>query len=119
MGEKYKPVKGDRVRVVLEGEVRATNGMYTNVQNDEGEWLAEFKHELVPVEKIEPPVTIFKPGDRIRALGGGNEYTLADAGYVSHGSAGVTGRGRLMSYMDTATQRDHWTSDRYELVSLG
>lgn len=150
MGEKYSPKVGDRVRVVLEGEVAQ---VYSD--GDFGIELVEhyrtdFPHEAdISVEKIEPgailpdgltisedgshlnwlgenyvrqqveePVEVFKPGDRVRSLAGGAEYTLADLGYISHGSERTGKRGRWMAYTNSATQESHWTSRDYERVNL-
>lgn len=80
MSEKYTPVKGDRVRVVLEGEV----GLVTDgwVYLDGASVPIE---RAISVEKLEPPVVKFGPGDTVRnKTFGGLLYTLGDDGYFAH-----------------------------------
>jgi hypothetical protein len=91
MGEKYIPKKGDHVRVVLEGEVGAgsTGRMFT-LYPDNSAVQISFTPERVDgfnisVEKIEPPVEFFKPGDVVRSTGYPEHvYTLGKDGYYSH-----------------------------------
>lgn len=153
MGAQYKPVKGDRVRVLVEGEVEwVSESGSGNFEIGSGHHYIDVKHdkgEVVSIEKIEPgavlpdgltisedgshlnwlgenyvrqqveePVEVFKPGDRVRSLAGGAEYTLADLGYISHGSERTGKRGRWMAYTNSATQESHWTSRDYERVNL-
>ncbi len=60
---------GDRVKVTVEG-LAHTNGGYTVIHSDSDQWLAEYKNihlgDGVTVEKVEPPVEVFKPGDVVR-----------------------------------------------------
>lgn len=116
MSEKYKPVNGDRVRVVMEGEVTAANEEYFIIEDRKPETTsrnstyvrsdAEF---LVSVEKIEPPVTVFKPGDVVRTIGGDfcdNHWVIAHGGYVN--SFGVFTKSEM-----------EFTSEVFELVAKG
>src|SRR5690348_16498813 len=103
MGD-YKPVKGDRVRVVLEGVVSHDSG-YPNEDDDGIQLLidgspndtltighSDVNSDGCTIEKIEPLVEVFGPGDVVRPR---NEsyrhliYLLGANGYsfmgTSHG----------------------------------
>lgn len=56
--------KGDRVRVTIESEVAGVASMGLNL-HDGHTWVNTAK-EGVTVEKVEPPVETFKPGDVVR-----------------------------------------------------
>lgn len=114
----YKPQKGDRVRVVLEGgEVRRS------VEDDS--WVIEFDDNtyitevndgapfLVSIEKIEPPVVTFKPGDVVRSKRNPKWlYTIGQRGYTQHTDGAYFADGPRAC-------EDVFTSADYELVSLG
>lgn len=113
----YQPKKGDRVRIVIEGP-----WLYTD--ETDVEYTARTKGIVVAdddtfsIEKIEPPVTVFKSGDRIRRIGAGYEpgmgyqVTLGDEGYLQHFTVGGS------DYCEY-TGTEEFTSDFYELVHEG
>lgn len=106
MGD-YKPVRGDRVRVVIEGEVGASDGTYFVVRQDD-DFAAEFKLDAkTSVEKVEPPVVQFQPGDTVRYPDYPTHiYSIGEGGYYSHYS----------KEWRPGTQR--FASDRFEKVDL-
>lgn len=68
----------------------------------------------VSVEKIEPPVETFKPGDRLRRKAfGGYEITLADEGYLQHLSSGVS----FHNYTPSSSP-EFFNSEKFERVDL-
>lgn len=77
----YKPAVGDRVRVVLEGEVNYSPGGFYTTRH----YFSQGDPEVVSIEKIEPPVTVFKPGDVVRPKSKSCEfeYLLTSDGWVS------------------------------------
>lgn len=106
---KYRPEVGDRVRVVLEGEVRETttetfvvgDGFWSNVIHPDSE-------HLVSVEKVEPPVEVFGPGTVVRSKRSGWAYTVGEGGFLSHEL------GRWVIHRLS----NHFTSERYERIEL-
>ena len=113
-GPKYTPQRGDRVRVVIEGEVYHVAEDRFGVGDDpldgRGNIIYPDKGHVVSVEKLEPPVEVFKPGDVVRYKFGPRRYvyTIATGGYVDH-EDGV--------YLDAAG--DLFTSRSYEKIDLG
>jgi len=105
MPENYTPAKGDRVRVVLEGEVSWVGSKGFEV----GESYAE--DHVVSIEKIEPPVEVFKPGSVVRHRTFGTLYAVGDVHYVNLESG--------ESYKLTEDSRSVFTTAFYEKVSLG
>lgn len=109
MGDIYKPKDGECVRVVYEGVANNIG----SIGFDIGE--APFLFEdtgLVSIEKLEPPVEYFKPGDVVRYKGLNGEYVfvLGKRGYFDlHNAVWNEGESNL----------DQFTSERYEKVSLG
>lgn len=107
----YKPVKGDRVRVVLEGEVSEVwhSGRFV-LQSDDDAVEIGFSADRVEgfnvsIEKIEPPVEVFQPGDVVRSiLFPEHVYRLGNGGYYSH------------SMEKTYRPLGAFTADEYELV---
>ena len=105
----YRPSKGDRVRVVLEGEVTSTHrggdSFVVGAFGEANEIAASAEH-VISIEKLEPPVTVFKPGDTVR-----NKklhefiYTVAENGYYDHYAACVFTDGE-----------ESFTSETYELI---
>lgn len=89
MGEKYQPKKGDRVRVVLEGEVTRGLGI-TDTFDLEGRYIYANGYAVTSIEKIEPPVELFGPGDTVRGRATGRLFTLAATGYINHGRGDFT-----------------------------
>jgi hypothetical protein len=84
----YKPKVGDRVRVVLEGEVDdPARGYGTYVRDGDGITSFVAAEHVVSIEKIEPPVEVFKEGLVVRRRAGvnaGRVYTLGVGTYVPH-----------------------------------
>lgn len=113
MSEKYTPVKGDRVRVVLEGEIK---GVYSDgdlrIESVE-HYSSDLAHEgIVSIEKIEPPVEVFKPGDVVRSKEHPSlRYVIGCDGYFSF--QGNDFRDHAESFLE-----DAFTSERYERVTL-
>ena len=118
MSEKYKPEEGDRVRVVLEGEVAYVSGGDFEVGAPfESNYIRLGTEHVVSVEKLEPPVTVFKPGDRLRSTGHGiYEVTLGDSGYLQHYSEAAGGGVEYYGY--AGNEREVFTSENYELLEL-
>ena len=114
MSEKYMPVKGDRVRVVLEGEVTSEGrpGTFWISVADRYGWDNHINPEaehVVSIEKIEPPVETFGPGDTVRHKRfQGLVYSIGRDGYYAHQAQvwrpGVPG--------------DEFTSESYERVEF-
>lgn len=113
MSEKYKPVKGDRVRVTIEGEVSyaSSDGPWFDLR-DKHDLVASVRHSGdASIEKIEPPVTVFKPGDVVRDLLNKNSiFALGHRQYLAIGSAN-----QIATAYPYDTD-DDFTSDGYELV---
>lgn len=64
MSENYQPKVGDRVRVVLEGEVTYVNASGFDI--NEGPFFSTDATEVVSVEKVAPPLPT-TPGSVIRS----------------------------------------------------
>lgn len=110
----YKPQKGDRVRVVLEDEVRGveSDGFVVGDAAD-ANYIQPSAEHVVSIEKIEPPVEVFKPGDVVRAKWNDSFlYSLGRDGYFSHSSA------LWFPYENSITQEKDFTSRAYERVEL-
>lgn len=105
----YSPQKGDRVRVVLEGEVLPDHeyGGFSIGTGVNSNFITHGAEHLVSVEKIEPPVVTFKPGDVVRSKSDGDVRTLSQRGWINH---------TYGSYHESSAK---FTSENYELVSLG
>ena len=76
---------GDRIRVTIEGEY--TSGEHIKYPGTYGpERLFEVMssgRDTVTVEKIEPPVVVFKPGDRVRDKAAtADHFLVLNKGYV-------------------------------------
>lgn len=104
--------RGDRVKVTMEGVVRAVHGAVVSVNDDEGKWLGEVNYLKNPVEKIEPPVEVFEPGDIVRHKESGGIYLITK----SWGSVAV-GDGTV--YGPSLSPAKGFTSDFWEKVELG
>lgn len=86
MSEKYTPVEGERVRVVLEGEVTylARHGFSVG-DGTANNYITAHAEHVVSVEKIEPPVEVFKKGDTVRSLNSHSYvFTIGRDGYFDH-----------------------------------
>jgi len=79
--DKYTPEEGDYVRVVIEGRVdsRSTFNDWFSVGDFEF-----YPTEVASVEKIDPPVVQFKPGDTVRDKHRPEVFTLGVDGYLDH-----------------------------------
>lgn len=116
---------GDRVRVTVEG-LAHNNGTYTVVRSadDQDHWLAEYRNLLVgegvTVEKIEPPVEVFKPGDVVRALDQPDYVYLVrpDGKYIYLRTTPDAGLDLLIG-REFGPMGLQFTSERYERVDLG
>jgi len=78
--------KGDWVRLTIEGEVDEVVyfGSYISTPKVKiGKYMYSLD-ERYTVEKTEPPMVTFKPGDRVRSKRTGNEFTIGHGGYFSH-----------------------------------
>lgn len=108
---------GDYVRITIEGPWLDDGYGTTEEIKAIGLW-GEVAGDTVMVEKIDPPVEVFKPGDRLRRKGFGDyEITLGDKGYLQH-HVTSTGRVRYHKYSDS-TNPEWFTSQRFEKVDIG
>lgn len=108
----YKPEVGDEVRITIQGKVTYVSDTWIRVDDNEF-YLAG---EVESIEKIEPPVEVFKAGDVVRAKGSPEYvYAVAKDGYLSL-APGDAGRfyGRDANYLHVS-----FTSKNYELVEVG
>ena len=80
----YRPKKGDRVRVVLEGEVDQVNSDGSaRVSTGKYFTFAWVDPGAATIEKIEPPVEVFRPGDVVRHKTAGRfTFALGKFGYL-------------------------------------
>jgi hypothetical protein len=111
----YKPQVGDQVRVVVEGEVELVDGFGFTVGPQFPVIYEDDKDVLVSVEKIEPPVEVFGPGDVVRRLVDRDYvYALGDNGYTNLTLQHVyTYNDDLRSF-----NADDFTSKSFERVTL-
>src|SRR5690348_2997757 len=119
MGD-YKPKKGDRVRVVLEGEVyHVTEGRF-GVSDDpsdgRGNIIYPDKGHAVSIEKIEPPVEVFGPGDVVRPRNESYRHLIYLLGANGYSFIDTAPGGHVFHKRDTARK---FTSATYEKVDLG
>lgn len=79
---------GDKVRINAEGTVLEVSSFGDlKVSHSDGYDVSWFHSRSV--EKIKPPVEVFKPGDRVRLKSDSDcEFTLADSGFLAHWSSG-------------------------------
>lgn len=112
----YKPAKGDRVRVVFEGEVSYINNTGTLLDlwvSKDGEMIGTLYSEHLSIEKIEPLVEVFKPGDVVRSKSIARfRYVIGRDGYFSF-------QGNDFREHDEDFMEQNFTSERYERVELG
>lgn len=110
----YKPAVGDRVRVSFEAEVEhiyADGDLRFELVENYG---TSIPHEAnFSIEKIEPSVVTFEPGDVVRAFHEGPDdlYVVGKDGYLELPSGHY--------YADGPDTYKSFTSDYYEKVSLG
>lgn len=102
---------GDRVRVVIESEVTRktahgsiTTAAYNGFQPDQD--------DIVSVEVLAPPVTVFNPGEVVRHKSNGSMWLILNDGYVRLGS--ILGSAAKPQRSNPA----QFTSEDYELVEL-
>ena len=105
----YEPAVGDRVRVTIEGEVTAT-GTRDGHHFDIADGFVYTHAEGVTVEKVEPPVEVFKPGDFVRRESDGAILHLAENGWLN-----MTNN---RFYESPEVTGGYFTSERYEKVEL-
>lgn len=111
---------GDRVRVILEGEIiggpdhdgdfeLSVPGIY-----DEAIYFKPTDEGVKSVEKIEPPVVQFQPGQIIKHKGSGNSHLVAKRGLV-----GVAGDRNVPGETYEGYPLCLATSGHYDLVEVG
>lgn len=112
--EKYVPKVGDRVRVVLEGEVQGTMFSSFQVGSDAVSTISNHPSGgLISVEKVEPPVEVFGPGDVVRHKRTGGLYAIPGEPNKVLVLANGKYQGRLLEYPSK-----NLTSENYERVEL-
>lgn len=110
---------GDRFRFTVEG-VYEDSGGKGGVNVGTYDATRDFDvtssgDDTVTIEKIEPPVVTFGPGDVVRRKRDGAPILLADRGYVYlRGGA----RGHYYGYDEMSYPLASFTSERYERVEL-
>lgn len=108
-----RPQKGDRVRIVLEGEVTASGAAGTQIARDQ--YIYTEGAGVKSVEILPPPVTYFEPGDVVRNKASGNVYALGrDKVVFLSGPTPSVSAGRTYRYTPTT-----YSSTRYEKVNVG
>lgn len=113
MAGEYRPAKGDRVRVVLEGEVLAAdeNGFRIDsfVSAIPSLYIgAGYAKSIVSIEKVEPPVEVFRRGDVVRSKADTEcVFALAQNGYID-----------LLNGIWNTCRSGRFTSKDYERVTL-
>jgi hypothetical protein len=76
--------QGDRVRITIEGPHIGPD-LEEGPQDNDAFVFSSDAGDIVTVEKIEPPVVTFKPGDRVRDRFCTNiEFTVGRNGYFDH-----------------------------------
>lgn len=102
---------GDKVRVTLEGTVK--NVLSSGKVHVGYDTRYLFIHDPEEVEKIEPPVEVFKPGDYVRDKHAGNDLRLIVGNYD----------GSVRGWVNLSTNHFYennttFTSEEYERVTL-
>lgn len=106
---------GDYVRITIEGPWYDDDYRTTEQIASIREYEA-YPADKVTVEKVEPPVEVFKPGDRLRRTDfGGYEITLGTQGYLQHPP--LSGESRYTEY--GADPDDFFNSKNFEKVYPG
>lgn len=102
--------KGDLVRVTIEGVIHDSEGL--GIFLHDGCTYINTKKPGVSVERIEPPVVQFKPGDRLRRRNGmAYEVTLGVDGYLHHSTD------HFFRFSDPLP-RGFFNSERFEKINL-
>lgn len=116
----HRPQVGDRVRVVLEADVSDVDGEGIEFDSDEiSLWIGPKarKDFVVSIEKIEPPVEVFGPGDVVRQRSHpGNIKALYDESDGRCRWLQVTDSHYPAGYLSNSHSR--FTSKHYERVNL-
>lgn len=119
----YKPQEGERVRVVYEGVVKEANAEGLTLEPAIPVLYDDDEEALVSIEKIEPPVEVFKPGDVVRERWSGHIIALLDKGWVRvKGDPRTTFNGvpnGALSKWGAHADRAHFSTPRFERVSIG
>lgn len=102
--------KGDRVKVTIEGEVSYVGETWLTINHNHD---VAYKEPGAMVEKIEPPVEVFKPGDVVRVRGWEGEGGLL---HLAHG--GYINEYHTLFQRDREWMEKEFTSERYEKVDL-
>lgn len=117
-GPKYTPQRGDKVRVTTEVEI--LDDQVTSVPSlPRGRGVRGYRALLdgvevvIPanadIEKLEPPVEVFKPGDVVRSKGSPRfRFALYEGGYVD-----------LVNGLNNEGCVTKFTSADYEKIDLG
>lgn len=106
-GKSYRPQVGDRVRVTFEGDY--LDGV---IKAGPSFWIYRNGISAIrSIEKIEPPVEVFEPGDTVRSKSGGFLYSIGSDGYFSHPA-------RHFFEWGYGIGEKHFTSKDYERVNL-
>lgn len=106
--------KGDRVRVTLEGEVKDVLTSGAVALHYDGEYV--FVQPPEKVEKIEPPVEVFGPGDFVRDPESGQVFLLIEDGYVQ--VKPTIGQANPLTWPDQPDHTETFTSENYERVDV-
>lgn len=102
---------GDIVRIVIEGPWHEWDTT-TDIIAGYGEFEA-LSDDKVTVEKVEPPVITFGPGDLLRHKGTDRVRALGDTGYI------ILNNGIVYTYgQGSGHQRDYFTSKSFEKITL-
>ena len=115
--------KGDRVRVVIEGEVAFASSIGTyHVKVGVGEvdmgevYVDPALPDTYAIEKVEPPIVQFGPGDVVRhRLDSGSLRVLGQSGYI------ILPGGEEYDYSgaEGGFTKAEFTSDSFERVEVG
>lgn len=110
----YRPEVGDRVRIVIEGDVRSvdSNGDFYTKDN----CFEPGQDTIVSIEKVKPPVEVFKPGDVVRHKRQRFVVALDRSGYTYLSES--ANNGHRFAY-EQGYEPDDFTSEDYERVELG
>lgn len=99
---------GDRVRVTFEGKWTGRAADTESVTFIDGTNVPTPTRTNVTVEKIEPPVEVFKPGDTVRDRNARDYiFTIGRSGYFDHHNA-----------LWNSGDHEPFTSKEFERVSL-
>ena len=112
----YRPAKGDRVKVTIEGKVTRAGSEWAVINDHHDIYLKNAK-----VEKIEPPVEVFKPGDVVK--NSAYTYVLTPDGFLVvavHHPYGTGAIGRFVNYGSLGRyEAKDFNSRDFERVNVG